>query len=388
VETHFIGAQGEEYALTVWQRLLLAPRILWFYLGKLLWPAKLTFFYPRWDVPAEAVSWIPFLLAALAVTVALWLLRRRSRGPLAAWLLYAGTLFPALGFFNVYPFAFSYVADHFQYLASLAPIALFAAGAARAAAAGPAAPVAAGLLLAALAAASFAQTRIYRDQETLWRHVEAENPDSWLAQEALGVFAERAGRIDEAIARFRRSLSIEPRQHEGHHKLGNALRLRGDLDGALAQLERALAIAPRSVAAWNHLGLTQHDRGDFAAAADAYERALAIHPDFAAAHTNLGITLQAQGDLAGAESRHREALRIAPDLAAAHTNLASVLLLQGEVREAVAHLERVAELLPESELARQNLRAARRQLRRSERDLLQPSGRTDNLFETRGPMSP
>jgi len=79
---------------------------------------------------------------------------------------------------------------------------------------------------------------------------------------------------------------------------------------------------------------------------------------------------------------------IAPDLAAAHTNLASVLLLQGEVREAVAHLERVAELLPESELARQNLRAARRQLRRSERDLLQPSGRTDNLFETRGPMSP
>ena len=30
-----------------------------------------------------------------------------------------GTLFPALGFVNVFPFRYSFVADHFQYLASM-----------------------------------------------------------------------------------------------------------------------------------------------------------------------------------------------------------------------------------------------------------------------------
>src|ERR1700732_1518525 len=56
-------------------------------------------------------------MAVLAV--ALGLLARKNRGPLAGFLFFAGTLFPALGFLNVYPFRYSYVADHFQYLAIL-----------------------------------------------------------------------------------------------------------------------------------------------------------------------------------------------------------------------------------------------------------------------------
>ena len=46
-------------------------------------------------------------------------------------ILFGVTLAPALGFVNVYPFKFSFVADHFQYLASIAVIALVAAGIAR-----------------------------------------------------------------------------------------------------------------------------------------------------------------------------------------------------------------------------------------------------------------
>ena len=49
---------------------------------------------------------------------------RTSRAPLAAALSFSLALVPALGFFNVYPFRYSFVADHFQYLASLGPIAL------------------------------------------------------------------------------------------------------------------------------------------------------------------------------------------------------------------------------------------------------------------------
>ena len=44
-----------------------------------------------------------------------------GRGPLVAVLFFAGTLGPALGFINVYPMRYSFVADHFQYLASIGP---------------------------------------------------------------------------------------------------------------------------------------------------------------------------------------------------------------------------------------------------------------------------
>jgi hypothetical protein len=91
---------------------------VWFVLAKLVWPPERAFFYRRWDVPVELADWIGYLGAAVAVTIGLWALRRPARGPFATWLVLGGALFPALGFFNVYPFLFSYVADHFHYLAA------------------------------------------------------------------------------------------------------------------------------------------------------------------------------------------------------------------------------------------------------------------------------
>ena len=110
--------------LTVTQRFLLAGRAVCFYVAKLLWPANLIFSYPRWKMDPAAPNEYLYPLAVLAVAVLLVLVVRfsRQRGPLAAFLLYIGTLFPVLGFFNIYPFLFSYVADHFQYLATLALI--------------------------------------------------------------------------------------------------------------------------------------------------------------------------------------------------------------------------------------------------------------------------
>jgi hypothetical protein len=127
-EQAWVGAAGVEYELSAIQRGLVAGRSLWFYLGKLLLPVNLAFSYPKWEI--DVTDWTQWVYPAgiLALTLFLWALRRRSRAPLAALLFFAGTLFPALGFGNVFPFRYSYVADHFQYLASLGIIALAAAG--------------------------------------------------------------------------------------------------------------------------------------------------------------------------------------------------------------------------------------------------------------------
>ena len=121
-EHSVIGAQGDDFALAPLERLLLAGRAAWFYLGKLAWPHPLIFIYPRWEIDASAWTQYLFPLGAALVLAALLAtsIRTGRRGPLAVALLFAGTLFPVLGFVNVYPFIYSFVADHFQYHASLA----------------------------------------------------------------------------------------------------------------------------------------------------------------------------------------------------------------------------------------------------------------------------
>ena len=128
VERSQIGADGPQFQFSLIERTLIAGRAVWFYLGKLVWPDPLIFSYSRWHV-SQAVWWqYLFPIALAALFGGLWLIRNRTRAPLAAMLFFAGTLFPALGFVNVYPFIYSFVADHFQYLASLGVITLFAAG--------------------------------------------------------------------------------------------------------------------------------------------------------------------------------------------------------------------------------------------------------------------
>ncbi|HET9800847.1 MAG TPA: hypothetical protein VFP82_04100, partial [Chthoniobacterales bacterium] len=117
VERTFVGAQGASFQLSILQRCLIAARDFWFYLFKLFWPQKLTFIYPRWQISAGVWWQYLFVIALLALLLFAWILRNKTRGPLAATLIFLGLLFPALGFINVYPFLYSFVADHFQYLA-------------------------------------------------------------------------------------------------------------------------------------------------------------------------------------------------------------------------------------------------------------------------------
>ena len=111
------------------ERLLGAAAALWFYLGKALWPVNLIFVYPQWDVrPENFIWWLP-LLATIAVTATLWSQRQRPWGRvlLFAWGYYCLALLPVLGFADVGFMKYSLVADHYQYLASVAVTAVIAA---------------------------------------------------------------------------------------------------------------------------------------------------------------------------------------------------------------------------------------------------------------------
>jgi hypothetical protein len=200
MEKTSVGAVGPDFDwITPLDRLCIAGHALWFYLYKLLVPLKLTFMYPQWTINPHQRPWLLlYALAALTALGGLWLLRRRlGRGPLAAMLFFAGTLLPALGFVNVFPMRYSYVADHFQYLAMIGPVTLVVGAIARKVSLRTGAVLALAVI-APLCLASNLQARIYKDRPTLWRDTIAKNPYSSMAHANLGVALLDQKRVDDA----------------------------------------------------------------------------------------------------------------------------------------------------------------------------------------------
>lgn len=360
VEHGVVGARGAEFELSFLERALLAGRVSWFYLGKLAWPAELIFIYPRWEV--SAAVWWQWLypLALLALLAGAWVWRTRSRAPLAALLFFLGSLFPTMGFLNVYAFQFSFVADHWQYLPMLGPLALVAAGVVawgvRQAADVRRLAVIGGLgLLALLGWRSFEQAKLYRDIETFYRETLEANPASWMSRTNLGLLLLESGRapeIAEAVEHLREAARLKPARAEVVNNYGVALRAAGRADEARAQFRRATELKAGYVEAEFNLALALADGGDAAGARAGYGRVLALRPNHAKAANNLGNLLLAERDAAGAERLFRQALATVPDFPDARHNLGVALFAQRRAAEAIPELRRALELDRERDISR------------------------------------
>jgi len=349
-ERELIGAQGADFALNWVQRGLLAGRVFWFYLAKLAWPADLIFIYPRWTVDASVWGQWLFPGAALALLGVLGWWRHRQRGPLAAALLFAGALFPVLGFVNVFPFVFSYVADHFQYLASLAIFALAGAGLTQVAARLPrAGQAAAGLtLLAGLAALTWAQCGRYRDNLTLYQAILERNPACWLAHNNLATTLTEAGRMEEALPHLEKTLQLRPDYALAENNMGDALtRLNRPLE-AIPHFEKAVRLEPRFYQAHNNLGIALMAVDRLPESLIEFERALEFSPKYAEAEHNLGVALARLNRTAEALPHFERAVQLRPGYAEAELSWAIALMLDNRFPEAVPHFEQAVALDPDS----------------------------------------
>jgi protein O-mannosyl-transferase len=379
-ERKLIGAEGADFSFTALQRVLLSGRVIAFYASKLFCPANLMFIYPRWTMDAGEIGPYLCLAAVLALAAALALFGRRRRGPLAGFLFFAGTLFPVLGFVNVYPFTFSFVADHFQYLASIGIIVPVAWGLSRLASGIPlGAQGRACLLLAAPAALGFLswrQCRIYRDADTLNRATLARNPSAWLAHFNLAVsLGGRPDRLQEAISEYEATIKLRPGHWAAHSNLGSAfLELPGRSADAIAEYEEAIRLNPNFAEAHNDLGIALgRVPGRMPEAVSHVRTALRLRPDYAAAYNNLGALLMREpGSLDEAIADFESALRIAPDNAEYHYDLANALAsVPGRLNDAVAEYRAAIRLRPDFVEAHGNLGAVLAHLRGRDTEAIQ-----------------
>ena len=364
VERRYIGASGADFVLTPLQRVLIAGRVIFFYAGKLLWPTKLAFFYPHWNVDAGVWwQWL-FPLGVLALVAGLWLVARRNRGQLASLLIFTGTLFPVLGFLNVYPFRYSFVANHFQYLASLGilvpGVVLLAKTSERLRMGKAVAGAGSVLLILVLGGLTWRESRMYRDIETLYRGSIEQNPESYIAHYNLGtVLTEKPGRLPEAIGEFEAALEIRPDLADAHNGLGLALwRTSGRLDDAIAEYQQALQIRPDYAEAHNNLGILLAAKpGQIQNAIAEYQAAITAKPDYAEARFNLGAVLSRMpGRMPDAIAEYQAAIKAKPDYAEAHNNLGILLAATpGQMQDAISEYQSAIKAKPDYAEAHNNL---------------------------------
>ncbi len=399
VERNFGGARGLAWQIPLTERLLVAGRAFWFYLGKLVWPVGLLPIYPRWQVSVTAWWQYLYPLAALGAAALLWIGRSKwGRGPAAGGAVFALLVAPLVGIFNVSYHLHSFVADHFQHHAAPALLALFGAAAMRLHGATELrhrwlVPVSSGACLALLAVLTWRYVPAFASEEARCRAILEGNPASWVAMNNLGAalnarqahaeaipWLERAiaahppypeaqnnlgvalvglGRPEDAIPHYREALRVFPDSALAHNNLGTALARLGQVEAAIAEYREALRFAPdyaeardnlalltTSAEARNRAGKALAGEGRLPQAIQEFRAAVAMRPDDSDLHNDLGTALMSSGDLAGALREYYEAVRLAPENVGARANLGRALLAAERASEAVEHLRFAAQKKP------------------------------------------
>jgi tetratricopeptide (TPR) repeat protein len=376
-------------------RLLAGSRALWFYLGKALVPLKLSVLYDKWAVSARSgPAYLP-VLGWLALLGGAWFFRRRiGRGWFLALLYFTICLLPVAGFFDVYYFRYSWVADHWQYLALMGIVVAVVSGcfsvreemvaefpltpalsvraglatgrgrtpadpAATRARANPATPVVLKLIPAALALCfgwlTWQRSALFGNSELLWQDSLKQSPHSWVACNNLANALDDKGRGDEAVKLYLRALQENPNYAEAHNNLGTILARLGDQGTALSQYQDALRIQPGFAEAHNNLASLLLGEGKIEEARTHFLEALRLQPDYADAHYNLGTLFEKEGKAAEAYEQYVIAARFNPAFAQAYYNAGNLCAQQGNLQQAATLYARAVQIAPTFAEAQYNL---------------------------------
>lgn len=385
------------------------------YLGRMVAPYDLSFFYPfrevipEWQVYGAAVFLLVISLAAL-------LFIRRFPYLFVGWFWFLGMLVPVIGVVQV---GWQAMADRYTYLPLIGIFIVIAGGGGDLLKVWPratrAVAIVASILIVVMSGLAWKQAGYWKDGITLYGRAVAVAPGDSFGHFKLGVALADQGKFDAAIERFREAIRLQPYDMRSRFNLGLALFKQGKVDDAISQytealeiypafdmarqqlkialafkqsledktvlggpeamhmargfemerqgkLEQAvqeyrkvLALDPRHLQAHQHLGTVLHRLGQMDEAIVHYEEVLRANPNLAGAHYNLGLALVEQGRVADAVNHYVEALRLKPDFVEVHNNLGVALSRLGRLEEAISHFRQALQLRPNYPQARDNL---------------------------------
>ncbi len=325
VERAASGAEGRPWDLTFVQRVLIAGRAWWFYPGKLLWPIPLLEVYRRWNLHTlGGWHWI-YPIAAAGVFAAAWLLRRHlGRGFLVMLIIYTLLIGPVLGFISYYTMLYTFVADHYQYLACIALITGFSAGLWQLCQwAGTRAVLVFGvgsaIILVVLTDISYGQSLNYESSAYLWAHVLAYDPDSGEGNLGYGQALNTLGNrfhnkkvLRAAMPYLKKADRALPDNTYVHMGLAQLHQDLHQYRRAKWYWERVLNRVPNQVFAWSEYAWCSQELHEYQQARKAYQRVLLLDPHNLGAAQELAALYLLAGDTQKAQAIYKKVIRLNP----------------------------------------------------------------------------
>jgi len=339
-------------------RIALSGQSIGVYFAHIVWPVGLLPNYPQWTIGTPSpLAFLPCLVVA-AVFIVLGL-RRASWGAAAILGLGSFVLFvaPFTGFIVPSYMAFTWVMDHFLYLAIIGPIGLFIAALDsidnrlpaewRIAVTG-----AATLIATLLAFEAHSYAGAFTDEATLWGYTVEHNPGDWLAQDNVGKALLLENQPEDAANHFRIALQLRPGRAQTHLNLGRALVAMNRLDDGLREYDTALVLDPTDPEIYNQKGVAFLQANRAAEAMAPLQRAVELRPHYAIGLENLGTALALTGRLGEAVEKFRASLDANPADVATHMNLGRALHQLGRNAEAGDQFRQALQLDPDNAAAK------------------------------------
>lgn len=309
LRVHLMGAFGHTskvYPINPPETLLSALALAGQYLGKLLWPARLSAFHPFHA--SRSLLETPVLLGGCALGVCAYLfyaLSKRARTVSFGILWLLVTLVPVLNarWMNTYVFG-----ERFLFLSSVGFCLVV------------------GWACAAVWQSSLSRQRMARTTVVAAACVVA----------VLSVLRISLRVLDwrDDITLFTQALTTEPNDFRLHYMLGSAYWIRGESAGAEREWQETLSLEPNSVGPLNSLGALYAQQRRFDQAIPFLEEALRLNPKDADAHLNLGAIYAEIGKLDRAEEQFRAAILLSPLNFNAHNVLGKLYFDSSRLAEA------------------------------------------------------
>jgi Tfp pilus assembly protein PilF len=287
------------------------------YLWQMIHPSGLACVYPN------PTNYLPFGQVAgalgllLAISGAVFVLRKARPWLIVGWLWYLGMMTPVIGIVQISYYAH---ADRYTYLPQIGLYFAMTWTAANLCArwrhrrlAQAIATASAVLVLAGCLVLTENQLRYWHDSESLFRHTLAVTKDNHVAHLNLGTAFQDEGRLNEALAEYRASAQLAPGYSVVHKNLGSVLDALGRPKEALAEYRLALQFEPNLPALHDGIGIVFVEQGRFDEGMSEFSSAARLDPAYPWPYFQMGKALLQQGRDAEAIGKFREALRINPD---------------------------------------------------------------------------
>jgi len=279
IESHGVVTSTEHVPLKL--RIANVPVAYIKYIGKLVFPANLSVYYPYPDkLPLWQSAGAVLILAGLTF---LFFFMTAKRYLVTGWLWFLGTLLPVIGLMQIGPWpAF---ADRWAYVPFMGLFTLIVWGIAdwtrKANIRQKWVTAVAVLILLILISGTRRQVQYWADSISLFKHAVELNPQNYKARKQLGAALFEVGRIKEGLTQIEAATKLRPDDYGLRHKLGRTYMILGETDKATAQWEKALSLKPHVAATRYALGVAYMVKGENDKALEAFMKIVNLNPECA-----------------------------------------------------------------------------------------------------------